>query len=773
MSYSFNTSAGTATSVTIPVSVDTTGYTLSVEFSRRSDFSSPTVKTPTASGKTVTVALTSAEVDTVGSGYYRVKAVKSGKTSYIQTGRIAYAEGAPVSASALVGTDGKIKTELLPATTTSAGGSEPVSYYIYKEVAQGPVKARARANSGLPAIPDGTFSAVMQAAVNNLTVKNGDRGVSGGHIHMARPPANDVYHMNAEVVITGWESIPFTNGVPVSGLTISGESGTQVVQTTGGQNGFVVKNLANVTFRDFGMYIGSSAKSGILGADTGADSPMSFWRGGLYNIMLASNSTIAAPLHIKNQFSMTGDQIVVQSSHNHGVVFENNSATTNFGNSHFGFISSSASASAPYAAFRFISTTPGKSTNLMTFGHLESVDDAYYGIYTKGASWIKVNYVDLEAHTYNMYFDGDATYKSRHIHVDGGYLLPKDTGTAIYCGAEAGGIRVEGVYIETLGGGVPINDQNLYQPNSFYDVQFYADADWSRAVFADANKHTLRRSPVNAYPTQRFTGTIQVPTAAAGDNNQNAANTAWVRTYAPSGPAAGTAGLRQLGTSGTTAAAGNDTRFTTIAAVTQTGTNYTLTTADARKIIEMNNAAANTVTVPANATAAFPVGTVIDVMQIGAGATTIAPAAGVTLRAPLGLRVAVQYGSLRLRKRATDEWIVENISTPPETFAPVLKPMNYFTDPTTLATWMGGRHLQSEAAGALTFTIPTNATAAFPVGTDIDIVQGNVGEVLIAPAAGVDLRSRDGARKLAGRYAAATLRKVDTNVWHLYGDIVA
>ena len=39
---------------------------------------------------------------------------------------------------------------------------------------------------------------------------------------------------------------------------------------------------------------------------------------------------------------------------------------------------------------------------------------------------------------------------------------------------------------------------------------------------------------------------------------------------------------------------------------TQTGTTYTLALADKGKIVEMNNASANTLTIPTNASVAFP-----------------------------------------------------------------------------------------------------------------------------------------------------------------------
>lgn len=92
---------------------------------------------------------------------------------------------------------------------------------------------------------------------------------------------------------------------------------------------------------------------------------------------------------------------------------------------------------------------------------------------------------------------------------------------------------------------------------------------------------------------------------------------------------------------------------------TQTGTTYTLVLADAGKIVEMNNAAANTLTVPPNSTVAFIIGTIIEVCQVGAGITSVAAGAGVTFRPTTPIAVSAQWESLRLRKRATNEWVIE------------------------------------------------------------------------------------------------------------------
>jgi hypothetical protein len=95
----------------------------------------------------------------------------------------------------------------------------------------------------------------------------------------------------------------------------------------------------------------------------------------------------------------------------------------------------------------------------------------------------------------------------------------------------------------------------------------------------------------------------------------------------------------------------------------QTGTAYTLVLADNGNYVEMNNAAANVLTVPANATVAYPVGAQITIIQTGAGTTTITPTAGVTvnyysLTGAATRTIKAQWAAATLIKRNTDTWVL-------------------------------------------------------------------------------------------------------------------
>jgi hypothetical protein len=76
-------------------------------------------------------------------------------------------------------------------------------------------------------------------------------------------------------------------------------------------------------------------------------------------------------------------------------------------------------------------------------------------------------------------------------------------------------------------------------------------------------------------------------------------------------------------------------------------------------------------------------------------------------------------------------------------------------------------------ATATDVRIPTNAGAAFPIGTKITIIQEGAGTVTVVGTAGVTLQSSQGHDRLSHQYSVATVVKTATDTWYLYGEIKA
>jgi len=90
----------------------------------------------------------------------------------------------------------------------------------------------------------------------------------------------------------------------------------------------------------------------------------------------------------------------------------------------------------------------------------------------------------------------------------------------------------------------------------------------------------------------------------------------------------------------------------------QTGTTYTFVLADAGKLVTLSNASAITLTIPTNASVAFPINTVITFTQLGAGLVTVDDAS-VTMNSYGGADALLgQYAVATLIKTGTDTWLL-------------------------------------------------------------------------------------------------------------------
>lgn len=162
-----------------------------------------------------------------------------------------------------------------------------------------------------------------------------------------------------------------------------------------------------------------------------------------------------------------------------------------------------------------------------------------------------------------------------------------------------------------------------------------------------------------------LTGNPTAPTQTAGDNTTKLATTAFVQGLlaSPAFTGAPTAPTASPGTNSTQIATTAFVQGGKIKTVNfQNGTTYTLVLSDAEKIIEASNASAQTITIPPNSAVAFPVGTCIQMTQIGTAKASFAAGAGVTLVTPGGTAFGcrVIWSTITLRKRATDIWVLSD-----------------------------------------------------------------------------------------------------------------
>lgn len=91
----------------------------------------------------------------------------------------------------------------------------------------------------------------------------------------------------------------------------------------------------------------------------------------------------------------------------------------------------------------------------------------------------------------------------------------------------------------------------------------------------------------------------------------------------------------------------------------QTGTAYTTVFADKYRAVVMTNAAANAVTIPPHSTVPYPLGTILNFREDGAGQTTMTPGTGVTFNGASGFKTRAQYSALSMvQDKVIDTWNV-------------------------------------------------------------------------------------------------------------------
>ena len=248
--------------------------------------------------------------------------------------------------------------------------------------------------------------------------------------------------------------------------------------------------------------------------------------------------------------------------------------------------------------------------------------------------------------------------------------------------------------------------------------------------------------------------TVTGPTGATGQ--QGAASTV-------TGPT-GYTGPSVTGATGATGSAGP----VEVTSINYQNANYQLALSDAGGLVQMDTTSAGlSLTVPANATVAFPIGTLIYVENLGPNIVTLSPAGGVTIEGA-GLILWKQYQFLVLVKDGTDSW--KNILIVP-VFSAVAGVNQQTTNYTLALSDIGWRVLMlaSSGNGALTLTVPLNSSVPLPVTTMIFVGNnGGVGGNLLTVTgpAGVTIRTLNG-NTLAPLYQNGLLTKTATNNWHL------
>lgn len=188
-------------------------------------------------------------------------------------------------------------------------------------------------------------------------------------------------------------------------------------------------------------------------------------------------------------------------------------------------------------------------------------------------------------------------------------------------------------------------------------------------------KSSVAASTYSTINSPTFTGVPVAPTASIGTNTTQIATTGYVQNELdnfvtlPSQTGANGFFLTSNGSSAswqqiqTSDVDGLDTVINNLPllysplniSTVSSSTSRTLILTDSSKKIEMSGG--GTITIPTDASVAFPIGTQILILQTGTSQVTLSGSSGVTVNGTPGLKLRDQWSSATIIKRGSDLWV--------------------------------------------------------------------------------------------------------------------
>ena len=163
--------------------------------------------------------------------------------------------------------------------------------------------------------------------------------------------------------------------------------------------------------------------------------------------------------------------------------------------------------------------------------------------------------------------------------------------------------------------------------------------------------------------------------------------------------------------------------------------------------------------------------------SIGSGAT-VTTISGLTLTSPivntpeLTLSATTSTSNGRMAWVQASDKIVVGDGTIAVEFAPSTILTNAQTTSYTLVLADKDKVVEMGVASANNLTVPLNSSVAFPIGTQITLVQTGSGQTTVVATGGVTINGTPGL-KLRAQWAGATLIKRAENTWVVVGDLSA
>lgn len=151
---------------------------------------------------------------------------------------------------------------------------------------------------------------------------------------------------------------------------------------------------------------------------------------------------------------------------------------------------------------------------------------------------------------------------------------------------------------------------------------------------------------------------------------------------------------------------------------------------------------------------------------LGSGNISVAPATGIDA-------TAIADGTVTSTEFQYINSLTSNAQTQIDAKTNKLITTNRQTASYTLVLSDADKLVEMNVGSANNLTVPLNSSVAFSTGTQILLAQYGAGQTTVVATSGVTIRSNGAKLKLNAQYSGATLIKIDTNEWYLFGDIAS
>lgn len=154
------------------------------------------------------------------------------------------------------------------------------------------------------------------------------------------------------------------------------------------------------------------------------------------------------------------------------------------------------------------------------------------------------------------------------------------------------------------------------------------------------------------------------------------------------------------------------------------------------------------------------------------GLVTVTPGGGQVIDGESSYIIDTDYEAITLVSMGSTGWRIRSL-TKREPAGEVVGINEQTGTSYTLVIGDKGKLVIMSNAAANTLTVPPNSSVAFPIGTRIEVRQGDAGETTIAAGSGVTINSAGSFLDLRVQHSGVVLTKEGTNVWWLAGDTEA